>query len=472
MSYQYHVIVIGGGSAGLVTAGGAASLGANVALLEANKMGGDCLNTGCVPSKSLLASAHEAHRIRHSGQLGLESSLTPVDLKRVMNRVQEVVEEIAPHDSVERFQSMGVDVYQEHGKLLDAHTVQAGKKTLTAKNIVIAAGSGPQVPKTPGLETVNYLTNETLFSLETLPEHLVIWGAGPIAMEIGQAFVQLGSRVTVILRGSQLFKKDEPEVAAIMARKLEEDGIEFRYGHDLTAAEQQGNIIRLSLKEISTETRTTLQGDSFLIALGRQPSSAGMGLDAAGVQVDDRGFVVVNEKLQTSQPNIYACGDIAGPYQFTHMAGYQAGVVVQNLFLPVKKKTNYRHVVWTTYTSPEVAHAGYTEATAREKGLLGSVITKSFRDIDRAIIQEDREGLLKLVLDQKKRIIGATLVCEQAGEIMPLASLAIVKKMKVSAFLGLIYAYPSKAEIFHAAALSQLQETFKPWQKKLFQKFI
>ncbi len=472
MAYQYHVIVMGGGSAGLVTASGAASLGAKVALIEANKMGGDCLNTGCVPSKSLLASAHLAHQIRQSDRLGLESTLMPVNLKRVMNRVQEVIDEIAPHDSVERFQAMGVDVFQKHGKLLDTHTVQVGKETLMAKHIVIATGSDPQVPKIQGIENVNYLTNENLFTLEKLPEHLVIWGAGAIAMEIGQAFLQLGSRVTVILRGSKLFKKDEPEVASIMARKLEEDGIQFRYGHDLTAVEQEGEQIKLSINEISTKTLTTLQGDAFLIALGRQPSSTGMGLEAAGVQVDGKGFVVVNEKLQTSQPNIYACGDIAGPYQFTHMAGYQAGVVVQNLFFPVKKKVNYRHVVWTTYTSPQVAHAGHTEATAKEQDLLGSIITKPFNDIDRAIIEEDREGLLKLVLDRKKRIIGATLVCEQAGEMMPLASLAIVKKMKVSAFRQLIFAYPSKAEIFQGAALIQLQDAFKPWQKKLFQKLF
>ena len=472
MSFEYHVIVIGGGSAGLVTAGGAAALGAKVALIEGNKMGGDCLNTGCVPSKSLLASAHLADRIRRSGTFGLDSTLSPVDLKQVMTRVHQVIEEIAPHDSVKRFQSMGVEVILAQAKLLDANTVQAGDRTLTARHIVIATGSEPQIPQLEGLQNVSYLTNETLFTLKTLPEHLVIWGAGPIAMEIGQAFVQLGSKVTVILRGSRLFKKDEPEAAELMTRRLESDGIRFRYGHDVTSVVQAGSRITLTLNDIKTETPGTLTADAFLIALGRQPASAGVGLEAAGIKTDSRGFVIVNEKLQTSQPHIYACGDIAGPYLFTHMAGYQAGIVVRNLFLPLKKKTSYKHVVWTTYTAPQVAHTGYTEESASEAGLLGSVITHPFKDTDRAIIEDDRDGLLKLVLDRKKRVIGATLVCEGAGEMIPLASLAIMKKMKASAFLSLIYSYPTKAEIFGSAALTQFRDTFKPWQKKLFRKLF
>lgn len=472
MPHEYHVVVIGGGSAGLITASAAAALGAKVALIEGGKMGGDCLNTGCVPSKSLLASAHLADRIRRADTFGLESSLAPVQLQQVMKRVHHVIDAIAPHDSVERFQSMGVEVFQAHGKLLDAHTVQAGDRTLTGKNIVIAAGSGPQIPKLKGLESVHYMTNENLFSLETLPEHLMIWGAGPIAMEIGQAFVQLGSKVTVVLRGSQLFKKDEPEAASIMARQLEADGIQFKYGHDITEVSQEGRRIALSLKELKTGTLSMISGDAFLIALGRQPASGNMGLEAAGVKTDKRGFVMVNEALQTSQPHIYACGDITGPYQFTHMAGYQAGIVARNLFVPLKKKVDYRHVVWTTYTSPQVAQAGYTEAAAREAGLLGSVIVHPFKDIDRAMIEDDQEGLLKLVLDRKKRVIGATLVSEQAGEMIHLASMAIVKKMKVSAFTELIYAYPSKAEIFSAAALAQWKDTVPDWQKKLFKKLF
>jgi pyruvate/2-oxoglutarate dehydrogenase complex dihydrolipoamide dehydrogenase (E3) component len=300
----------------------------------------------------------------------------------------------------------------------------------------------------------------------------MIWGAGPIAMEIGQAFVQLGSRVTVILRGSQLFKKDEPEVAESWPDGWKPTG--FSFGTVMTSLKplRKAASIELSLKEIMTDTSSMLEGDAFLIALGRQPASAEMGLEAAGVTTDKRGFVVVNEALQTSQPHIYACGDIAGPYQFTHMAGYQAGVVVRNLFVPLKKKVSYRHVVWTTYTTPQAAHAGYTEAGAREAGLLGSVITHPFQDVDRAIIEDDMEGLLKLVLDRKKRVIGATLICEQAGEMIPLASMAIVKKMKAAAFMELIYAYPSKAEIFSAAALTQFKDAFKPWQKKLFRKLF
>ena len=472
MEQEYHVIVIGGGSAGLVTAAGAAALGAKVALIEGGQMGGDCLNSGCVPSKSLLASAHLAQRIRQSEIMGLDSSLAPVNLQKVMDRVQKIIAEIAPHDSVERFESMGVEVIKAHGKLLDPHTVQAGGRTLRGKKIVIATGSLPLIPTLEGLDKVDYLTNETLFNLKTLPEHLMIWGAGPMAMEIGQAFAHLGSRVTVILRGHQLFKKDEPEVSDIMENHLKADGIQFLFGHDITGASQDGTQISLSLKDIKKDTSSTLSGDAFLIALGRQPSSTDMGLEAAGVNTDRRGFVVVNETMQTSQPHIYACGDVAGSYQFTHMAGYQAGIVVRNLFSPLKKKANYRQVTWTTYTSPQVAHVGYTEQGAREAGLLGSVIMENFKEVDRAIIEDDREGFLKLVIDRKKRVIGATLLCEQAGEMINLASLAIIKKMKLSDFRNVIYPYPTKSEIFNGAALSQLKETFKPWQKKLFQRLF
>ena len=472
MSYQYHVIVIGGGSAGLVTAAGAAALGAKVALIEGNEMGGDCLNTGCVPSKSLLASARLADRIKQSEKMGLDSSLMPVSLQKIMHRVNQVKSEIAHHDSVERFQSMGVEVIQSHGCLLDAHTVQAGDRMITGRNIVIATGSRPHMPILEGLEKVDCLTYETLFSLKKLPDHMMIWGAGPVAMETGQAFVQLGSKVTIILRGHHLFKKDEPEVGDIMVRKLEADGIRFLYGHNITNASQEGNRIRLALHDISVDAPSMLEGDAFLIAMGRRPASAGMGLEAAGVKTDQQGFVVVNKALQTSQSHIYACGDITGPYQFTHMAGYQAGVVVRNLFLPLKKHVDYRHVVWTTYTTPQAAHAGYTEIEAKEAGLLGSVITHPFREVDRAIIEDDREGLLKLVLDHKKRVIGATLVCEQAGEMISLASLTIAKKLKMSDFMNIIYAYPSKLEIFQTAAMNHWKASVPSWQKKLFQQLF
>ncbi|NBG87828.1 dihydrolipoyl dehydrogenase family protein [Isachenkonia alkalipeptolytica] len=467
MKYDFHTIVIGAGSAGLMTAGILTNLGAKVALIEKNKMGGDCLNTGCVPSKSLL------YRVEKGA-----------DFSEMMNQIQQTIEKIAPHDSVERFENMGVSVLKGSGKLLDDHRVEVvlnesdgPHRVISGKNIVLATGSKPRIPELDGLQRIPYLTNENLFSMEELPKRFIIWGGGPISMEIGQAFGKLGSEVVIISRGRHLFKRDEPEVDPVMKDILAKEGIRFYLGYEPVkireTAENQGEKdFNLTLRNRNTGEEKELTGDKFLIALGRISSTEGLGLKNGGVEVNEKGYVKVNKHLQTSTKNIYACGDVVGEYQFTHMGGYEAEIVSKNLLLPIQAKADYSKAVWTTYTKPQVAHSGFTEASAKKGGKLGKPLYKSFEEVDRSIIEEDRKGFVKIILDRKGRIIGGTIVSNEAGEMIGMVSLAINKKMKLSAFQSLIYAYPTKSEIYKSLAVDHLQDSVRPWQRKLLKKWL
>jgi pyruvate/2-oxoglutarate dehydrogenase complex dihydrolipoamide dehydrogenase (E3) component len=465
MKFDYHIIVIGAGSAGLVVASGAATLGAKVALIEREKMGGDCLNAGCVPSKAFLKCAHLAKDIRQSQKFGLESTIKEVDLADIMERVKSVIKEIEPHDSRERYESLGVDVINGKGELLDNHTVKVGGRIITSKSIVIATGSQPVVPKIKGLEDVSYLTNKNVFDLKKLPNHLIILGGGPIGIELGQAFRHLGSKVTIIDMSTSLFGKDDAEVGPLMEKVFIEDGIDLKLKSKIIEVKKSnGNIIVVIQREGKTEE---ISGDNLLVSLGRGPVTYGLGLEKAKVELNERGFVVVNKKLQTNINNIYACGDVAGPYQFTHMAGYQAGIVIRNIIFHLGSKVDYTAVPWTTYTKPEVAHVGYTEPMAKKIGLFREAIIVPLGEIDRAKTENDRVGFLKLILGNKGRIIGATLVGEKAGETIPLATLAIKKKLKATTYLNMIFSYPTEAEIFKFASLKVLKNSFKEWQNKL-----
>jgi len=467
MRYDFHTIVIGAGSAGLMTAGILAKLGAKVALVEKNRMGGDCLNTGCVPSKSLLYQA-EKQGVYHD----------------VIKHIHQTIEKIAPHDSIDRFESMGVTVLKGSAKLLDGHRVEVELKeqdgnlqVITGKNIVLATGSKPRVPELEGLKDIFYLTNESLFSMEKLPKRFIIWGGGPISMEIGQAFRKLGSEVVIISRGHRLFKKDEPEVHPLMKEILETEGIAFFFGYEpikISATEESpvNANFNLKIRNRKTGEEKLLEGDRFLIALGRVSSTENLGLENGGVKVDKRGYVTVNEHLQTSSKNIYACGDVVGNYQFTHMAGYEAEIVSKNLLLPIQIKADYSKAVWTTYTKPQVAHSGYTEAKAKDTGKFGKTLIKTFEDVDRSIIEEDTRGFVKIILDRKGRVIGGTVVSNEAGEMIGMISLAISNKMRLSAFQRLIYSYPTKSEIFKSLAVDNLQDSVSPWQRNLLGKWL
>jgi pyruvate/2-oxoglutarate dehydrogenase complex dihydrolipoamide dehydrogenase (E3) component len=471
MEYNYHIIIIGGGSAGLVAASGGASMGAKVALIEEDKMGGDCLNAGCVPSKAFLRPAHLASEIKNSRELGLSVSLKDVNISAVMKRVNKVIETIAPHDSVERFTSLGVEVIKGKGIFVDNHTVRIHDRIITGENIIIATGSAPAVPSIPGLNKVPFYTNKNIFKIRKLPKKLIILGGGPIGLELGQGFRHLGSEVEIIDMADKLFIRDDPEVAPLMEKVLTDEGISLRLSSKIKEIKKTGSRISVVIERDGKIE--TISGTDLLVSLGRVPATDGMGLENAGVKTDDKGFIQVNKYLQTSIKNIYACGDVAGPYQFTHMAGYQAGVVLRNIIFPLKKSAvDYTTVPWTTYTKPEVAHAGYTEQLARLTGKFKDTIIVDLKDMDRAQAENDTTGFLKLILGKKNRIIGAAMVGNKAGEIIPLASMAIRNRMKATGFMSQIFSYPTEAEIFKFAGYAFARKSFKPWMKILVQKLF
>ncbi len=471
MRYNYHIIVLGAGSGGLVAASGGASMGAKVAIIEADQMGGDCLNTGCVPSKSFLRAAHLAADIRDAGSYGLSAALAGVNASLVMKRVHDVIQTIAPHDSIERFTSLSVDVIKGRGILVDRHTVKVNDRIITGKYIVIATGSRAAVPPVPGLADVPYLTNENIFTIQKLPEKLLILGGGPIGLELGQGFRHLGSEVEIIDIAPHLFPKDDPEVVPLMEQLLQKEGIVLTLSAKINQVKKNRDEITVVIEKNGITREVA--GSHLLISLGRKPITKDMGLENAGVKLDQRGYVTVNNYLQTNIKNIYACGDVAGPYQFTHMAGYQAGIVIRNVVFPLKKASvDYSAVPWTTYTRPEVAHVGYTEQWAREEGLFIDYIMVALKENDRAQADNDTEGFLKLILGKKNRIIGATMVGNKAGEIIPLASLAIRNKMKATVFMSQIFSYPTEAEIFKLASLASARKSFKPWMKAIIKTLL
>lgn len=465
MRNQVDLVVIGAGSGGLFVAAGAAALGARVVLVENEKMGGDCLNTGCVPSKSFLKGAHLAKEIGNAKTFGIHASIDAIKIDELMHRVQTVIAAIAPHDSVERFEALGVTVLRGKGQLRDPHTVAVDDQLIDTKAIVIATGSQAAVPPIKGLDTVAYLTNQNIFNLKTKPQHLIVLGGGPIGLELGQGFCHLGSAVTIIDFSPALFTKDDQEVGPLMEKIFTAESINLKLSTKIVAVTKHPDGIAVVIEKDGVTEE--IIGDQLLVSLGRAPVTAGLGLDELGIKVDPRGYIITNKKLQTNIKNIYACGDVTGPYQFTHMAGYQAGIVIKNSLFHLGAKANYSAVPWTTYTKPEVAHVGYTEAMAREARLFKSTILVPLTDNDRAQAENDTQGFLKLIVGNRNKLIGATLVSDKAGEMMPVASLAIQQKLTPGAFMKFIFAYPSEAEIFQAASRQALRNSFKPWQAKL-----
>lgn len=470
MIYDYNIIVIGAGSAGLVVASGASSLGAKVALIEGEKMGGDCLNYGCVPSKTLLRSAHLVSDVNSSNKLGLNITIDNVDLAPVMERVNEVIKRIEPHDSIERYESLGVDVYSEYGKFIDEHTINIDGKTITGEKIVIATGSNPNIPPIKGLNEVKYYTNRDIFTLKVLPKHLIVLGAGAISVELGQAFKHLGSEVTIINRSNNIFKKDDQEVSEIMKNVLLNDGVNLELSSSVKEIKSKDDEITVTIDKKGITSN--IKGDCLLVSLGRVANIKNLNLDTVGVKLTDRNLIKTNKHLQTNVKNIYACGDVVGPYHFTHMAGYQASIVIQNTIFPIKKSVKYNVVPWTTYTKPEVAHVGYTEDFAKKNGTFYKKYIVSLDSNDRANTDEDLDGFLKLIVNKKNVLIGATLVSNKAGDQISIATLMIQKKLKLNSFLSMNFSYPTESEIFKTAALLSLKESFKPWHKKLIKLFI
>ncbi|WP_299394903.1 NAD(P)/FAD-dependent oxidoreductase [Pelagibius sp.] len=441
---QADICVIGAGSGGLSVAAGASQMGANVVLLEKGKMGGDCLNYGCVPSKSLIAAGHAADTVRHAGRFGVNGHEPEVDFLAVRDHVRSVIAAIAPHDSVERFEELGVTVIQSAGSFTGPGEVMAGDTRIKAKRFVIATGSSAAVPPIPGLDQVPFLTNETVFDLAERPDHLIVIGGGPIGAELAQAQRRLGARVS-LLEMFTVLGKDDPDVTAFARKRLVEDGIEIHEGIAIKEVVQQGNGVAVTIEE-NGETKQ-LVGSHLLVAAGRKANVAGLNLEVAGVAYSPKG-IEVDERLRTTNKKIFAIGDVAGGYQFTHMAGYHAGIVIRNALFKLPAKVDYKAVPWVTFTDPEVAHVGLTEAQAREQyGDKVRALKWSFAENDRAQAEQATEGLIKVVVGARGKILGASIAGLHAGELLQPWVLAISQGLKIGAMANMIAPYPTLGEV-------------------------
>lgn len=443
------ICVIGGGSAGLSVAAGASQMGAKTVLIEKHRMGGDCLNTGCIPSKSLLAAANATQAVRDAHQFGVRPLQPEVDFAAVIRRVHDVIASIAPHDSVERFTGLGCRVINAHARFVDRYTIAAGSVTIRARRFVIATGSRPVIPSIPGLETLDYFTNETIFDNSVLPEHLIVIGAGPVGCEMAQAHRRLGARVTLIEVGT-ILAKDDLEAVDVIRQSFKDEGIGLVENAKVTAVERSatGVAVKITVAGLARQ----IEGTHLLLAAGRQPNVDGIGLEAAGVQFDAKG-IAVDARLRTTNKRIFAAGDVVGGPLFTHAAGYHAGIIVRNALFRIPAKTSYAAFPRVTYTVPELAQVGLTEAEARaEHGASVKVECAHFAQNDRAQADGTPAGFLKAIVGKRGRILGATIVGSHAGELALPWVLTVSKRHTVGDIAGLIAPYPTLSEISKRAS--------------------
>ncbi|MEP4979015.1 FAD-dependent oxidoreductase [Ascidiaceihabitans sp.] len=439
------VLVIGAGSGGLSVAAGASQMGASVTLLEGHKMGGDCLNFGCVPSKALIASAKAAYGQAHASPYGVADTDPQVDYAAAKDHVADVIATIAPVDSQERFEGFGVNVIREYGHFISPTEVQAGDTVIKARRVVISTGSSPLVPPIPGLGDVPYETNETLFDLREQPEHLLIIGGGPIGMEMAQAHIRLGSKVTVI-EGAKALGKDDPELAKVVLDTLKDEGVEI--AEDAMAAEIRGQAGAI---EVEVKDGRVFKGSHLLMAVGRKSNTDKLNLDAAGIKTTRTG-IEVDASMRTSNRKVYAIGDVAGGLQFTHVAGYHAGVIIRSMLFGLPSKAKTSHIPWATYTDPELSQVGLTEAQARDAhGDKLEVIRFDYHHNDRAIAERKTKGFIKLMV-VKGRPVGASIVGYQAGELINLWALVLANNMKMSQVAAMVAPYPTIGEVNKRAA--------------------
>lgn len=439
------VCVIGAGSGGLSIAAGASQMGADVVLLEGHKMGGDCLNFGCVPSKALLAASKQAHVMRQGQKFGVTPVSPDVSYMAAQRHVHKVIETIAPMDSQDRFEGFGVNVIRAFGRFISPTELQAGDTVITARRFVIATGSSPMVPPIPGLDRVPFVTNESLFDLQEQPKHLLIIGGGPIGMEMAQAHHRLGSKVTVI-EGQKALGNEDPELAAIALARLCAEGIEIVEGALVAQVRGEKGAI-----ELETSDGQVFKGSHLLLAVGRSPNIERLNLEAAGIEVDRRG-VKVGPDLRSSNKKVYAVGDVAGQLQFTHVAGYHAGVVIRSMLFGLPSKSRQDHIPWATYIDPELAQVGLTEAQAQDQyGKALSVTRFEFSENDRAIAEGKTTGLIKVMI-VKGRPVGASIVGAQAGELIGMWALVIANKLKINAIANTVLPYPTLTEVNKRAA--------------------
>jgi len=469
---RYNLVVIGAGTAGLVTAAGAAGLGAKVALIERSLMGGDCLNVGCVPSKGIISAARVARTIRGADEFGIDvPDGTKAEFSRVMERMRRLRAEISPNDAATRFRDLGVDVFLGEAKFTGSNSVRVGEQTLEFRKAVIATGARASAPPIPGLQEVPYLTNETLFSLTELPGRFGVIGAGPIGCEMAQAFASLGSEVLLVEAAHGILPIEDPEASEIVGRSLQQDGVRLLCcGKELKLSGDDGSI-RMSVE--SHERSYDERVDQLLVSAGRAPNVQGLGLETVGVEFDARKGVTVDDRMRTTNPNIYAAGDVCSRYKFTHAADFMARIVIQNALFKGRSKASALTIPWCTYTSPEVAHVGLSEKEAQDRGVAIDTYTQHFADVDRAILAGETDGFVKVHTHKgTDRIAGATIVASHAGDMISEITLAMTHGLGLKKIGSTIHPYPTQAESIRKLGDQYNRTRLTPLVKSLFQKWL
>lgn len=466
----YDLVVVGGGTAGLVSAVGAAGLGACVALVERGLLGGDCLNVGCVPSKALIRSARAIAEARRASRIGVRIGPVEADFPAIMRRMRERRAGISVNDSVQRLQRAGVDVFLGSGAFTSARTLKVAGRTLKFNRAVVATGGRPIAPPVPGLDGIPFLTNETVFWLTELPPRLIVVGAGPIGCELAQAFARFGSEVTLLGRPPHVLPNEDADAAAIVQRQLLEDGVRLELGVQLVEATSDAAGVRIRYERRDGTGAGDAVGDQLLVAAGRAPNIEGLGLDAAGVAVTKAG-VVVNDRMQTSNRRIYAAGDVCSKYKFTHAADAMARIVIQNALFYGRKRASALVVPWCTYTDPEIAHVGMYEAEARQKGHDVKTITIELAEVDRAVLDEEAEGFVR-VHHVGGRLLGCTIVAAHAGDLIGEASYVVTHGGSLGDLAATIHPYPTQAEALKKAGDAYRRGLLTPSVKRWFERYF
>jgi pyruvate/2-oxoglutarate dehydrogenase complex dihydrolipoamide dehydrogenase (E3) component len=467
----YNLVVLGAGTAGLVATAGAAALGARVALFEERLMGGDCLNFGCVPSKAVIRASRAAYALKEACEYGGNpAGVARFDFSKAMERMRRLRAEISSHDSVARFTSLGTQVFLGAARFASRDTVEVDGLELRFKKAIIATGGRPARPDIPGLAEAGFLTNETVFSLTELPARLVVLGAGPIGCELAQAFQRLGCQVTIITRGSRILPREDPDVSSLLTRGFEHEGIRLVVEAEIRRVERKNGDRVIHFARGTSEEKVA--GTEILVSVGRVPNTEGLDLEAAGVEYDAKG-VKVDDRLRTTNPNIYAAGDVCSSFKFTHAAEAMARVALQNALFFGRKKASSLVIPWTTYTDPEVAHVGLTEEAARNRGQQVETFTLPLAEVDRAILDSEREGFARVHMDATtKRILGATLVSRHAGESIGELVLAMNQRLRLDALSGVIHPYPTQAEVIKRLGDQSMRSRLKPWMRRLLEEYF
>ncbi len=446
-TYDFDIGIIGGGAAGLTVASGASQFGAKALLIEKEKaLGGDCLHFGCVPSKTLIRTAHIYHMMKNTTRYGLPPmDLKPVNFKDVSKRIKSVISAIQKHDSEERFCKLGVKVEFGDTSFLDDHTVTVDGKTYSANKWVISTGSSPSVPSIDGIGETPYITNKEIFSLESLPESMIIIGAGPIAIEMAQSFCRLGTKIYVVQRSGQILSKEDKDMADEVMKVLESEGVRFYLNSQIISTKNIGSERVLVIKNADNKT-VSLKAEQILIALGRKPNLDGLGLENISLDFDNKG-VKVDSRLRTNHKHIYAAGDVTGAYQFTHAAGYEGGVVLSNAILHLPKKSNYTFLPWATFCDPELASIGMNEKRAKQANIKYSVWTEDFNSNDRSLAEGEEVGKVKMILDGKEKPVGIQILGPHAGELISEWVAVLNGGVKLSSLASAVHPYPTLGEI-------------------------